>query len=128
MNRFKFQKYSIFTFVILFNVVLSFLNIFYEKYWYIFIVILSLATFMNTLYSIGLFLNYIYNLFKKKSIKHNHNCLNNNLVISSHDNMATMATVFSNLYKYYKSFSQIIKLLKKPLPPLPHCHDEYFIF
>jgi len=81
MNRFKFQKYLIFTFIILFNVLLSFLNIFYEKYWYIFIVLLSLATAMNTIYSITLFLNYIYNLFKKKSIKHNHNCLNNNLVI-----------------------------------------------
>jgi len=81
MSRFKSQKYLIATFIIILNIILSFLNIFYEKYWYIFIVLLSLATFMNTIYAISLFLNYIYNLFQKKSIEYNKNFSNKNLVI-----------------------------------------------
>jgi hypothetical protein len=38
--------------------------------------------------------------------------------------MATMATRFRISTDILKQIPKIIKLSKKPLPPLPHCHDE----
>jgi hypothetical protein len=69
MNHFKKQKIEIIIVLFIINCILSFATIYYQKYWYIFIIILGLSTFMNSIYTILLLLH----MLKKKETK----CIDN---------------------------------------------------
>ncbi len=85
MNLFKKQKYSIITFILLINILLSSTFIVYDNKWYIFIIFLALSTFMNSIYAILLIGNYIYSKFKVYcepiSYSINNNISNKNIAI-----------------------------------------------
>ncbi len=105
MNRFQIQKYIIFSFIISLNIGLSFLNIYYENYWYIFIVLLSLASFMNTLYALSLFLNCIYSFFNRKKIVSEYDLNYKNLAIfvpCYNETIEELKLTFDSIYKQKK--------------------------
>lgn len=92
MNHFANQKIKIIIFLLIINFILSFATIYYENYWYIFIIILALSTFMNSIYAISLWLY----ILKKKEIK----CIDN-----SKKNLAILVPV------YNESEDEIMKTL-----------------
>ena len=79
MNIFQKQKFIIIGLLFIINIALSTTSIIYEKYWYIFLFILALSTFMNSIYAILLFCHNLYNKLNNKNNnkEYKNNKLNN---------------------------------------------------
>ena len=114
----KNEKYIIWSLLIIVNVVLSITSILYYNYWYIFIILLGSASFINSMNVILIFLN----LFKKKNkleIKEN----DTNTITNTEQKNKTTIINISNENINNKNISNKLNLPSHFLYVLP-CYNE----